>query len=483
MGLRVLICSSEAVPFAKTGGLADVAGALPKALAAMGHDVRVALPRYSSIDAKKFALQRIAGPLAVPMGDAAVQVSVDASDAIPGASSYLIDSPKHFGRKALYGEPDDGERFALFSRAVLEFLRQSEWKPEVIHCNDWQTGLIPVYLKTSYKGDRALSDIATLYTVHNLAYQGVFAPETLSAIGIDRSLLTPDRLEFYGQVSFMKGGLVFADVLSTVSETYSREIQTGEFGERLEGVLARRSDDLFGVLNGIDYDEWDPETDQLLPARYTAADLKGKAANKAALQRRMGLPERADVPMFGLVSRLAGQKGLDILSDVLPHLFQLDVQFALLGTGEQHYHDLLSDFAKRYPDTLGFVLGFDNPLAHLIYAGSDLFLMPSRYEPCGLGQMISLRYSTIPIVRHTGGLADTITDYDPQAGAGNGFSFKEHTPVALCGAIARALLTMKTPPAWQRLVQNAAAADFSWGRSARCYVQLYQRATERRRSR
>ena len=481
MGLRVLVCSSEVVPFAKTGGLADVAGALPKALAAMGNDIRVCLPKYASVDAKKFALQRHAGPFAVPMS-ATMQVGVDTSDAIPGVTTYFIDSPRHFDRKGLYGEPDDAERFALFSRATLEFLRQSEWKPDIIHCNDWQTGLIPVYLKTAYKNDPALSRIATLYTIHNLAYQGVFPPDALARAGLDRSLFNMAGLEFYGQVNFMKGGLIFADLLSTVSEAYSREVQTAEFGERLEGVLAGRRGDLFGVLNGLDYDEWNPETDQLTPTHFSADDLNGKAADKAALQKKLNLPQRSDAPMFGLVSRLASQKGLDILSDVLPHMLQLDVQFALLGTGEHHYHDLMSGFAKQYPDKLGLLLGYDNPLAHLIYAGSDFFLMPSRYEPCGLGQMISLRYGTIPIVRHTGGLADTITDFDPKTGGGNGFSFREHTAVALFGAVARALLTMNAQPAWQRLVQNAMAADFSWGRSAKSYLDLYQRAVDRRRS-
>jgi starch synthase len=481
MGLRVLVCASEVVPFAKTGGLADVAGALPKALAALGHDVRVALPKYAVIDSTKFGANPLGAPFRVPMG-ANMQVGVEVSEAIPGVKTYLIDSPEHFDRKALYGEPDDAERFALFSRAVLELLRKSDWRPEVIHANDWQAGLIPVYLKSSYKSDPELSPIATLYTIHNLAYQGAFGPETLTKVGLDRSLFTMDGLEFFGQVNFMKGGLIYADLLSTVSQAYSREIQTAEFGERLEGVLAGRSQDLFGVLNGIDYDEWDPATDQLLPARFSADDLRGKAANKAALQKKLGLPDRPEVPVFGLVSRLAGQKGLDILSEALPHLLQLDVQFALLGTGEHQYHDLLSAVAKKHPTKLGLVLGFDNLLAHQIYAGSDFFLMPSRYEPCGLGQMISLHYGTIPIVRQTGGLADTITDYNSQTGRGNGFSFREHTAVALFGAIARALLTMKVQPAWQRLVQNAMSSDFSWGRSAKSYAELYQRAIERHRS-
>jgi starch synthase len=478
MGLKVLVCASEVVPFAKTGGLADVAGALPKALAALGHDVRVAMPRYSAIDGKKLKLAPMGAPFRVSLG-ANTEVSVFVSDAIPGVKTYLIDSPKHFDRKSLYGDADDGDRFALFSRAVLEFLRKSDWKPQVIHANDWQTGLMPVYLKSSYRDDPTLSPIATLYTIHNLAYQGAFGPEMLNRAGLDRSLFTIDGLEFYGQVNFMKGGLLFADLLSTVSAAYSREIQTAEYGERLEGVLAKRSADLFGVVNGIDYDEWNPASDPLLPARFNASDLKGKAANKAALQKKLGLPDRPDAPVFGLVSRLATQKGLDILSEVLPHLLQLDVQFALLGTGEHYYHDLLSNVAKQHPEKVGLVLGFDNALAHQIYAGSDFFLMPSRYEPCGLGQMISLRYGTVPIVRHTGGLADTVSDYNPQTERGNGFSFREHSAVALFGAISRALLTMRAAPAWQKLVQNAMASDFSWGRSAQAYVELYQRAIDR----
>jgi len=482
MSLRILLCASEVVPFAKTGGLADVAGALPKALAALGHEVRVALPRYQGIDAKQAKPKPVGSPVSVPLGKETVKVGVEVSEQIPGVKAYLLDCPRYFHRGGLYGEPDDAERFAVFCRGLLQFLRRDQWRPQVIHANDWQTGLIPVYLKTAYAGDDRLSAIATVYTIHNLAYQGVFPPETMDQVGLDHSLFTPEALEFYGQVNLMKGGLLFADLLSTVSETYSREIQTAELGERLEGVLAKRQADLFGVLNGIDCEEWNPAADSLLPARYGPDDLAGKAANKAALQEKLNLPQRPEVPLFGLVSRLAGQKGLDILAEVMPHLLQLDVQFALLGTGEQQYHDLLSDLAKRHPAKLGLTLGFDNPLAHLIYAGSDFFLMPSRYEPCGLGQMISLRYGTIPIVRRTGGLADTVVDFNPESGQGNGFSFRDHTAVALFGAIARALLTLKVQPAWRRLVQNAMASDFSWGRSAQAYVELYRRAIKRHRS-
>jgi starch synthase len=480
MALRALVCSSEVVPFAKTGGLADVAGALPKALAALGHDVRVALPKYGSIDSGKIKSRKI-DSFKVRMGTRAHSVSVETSDALHGVVTYLVNSPRHFRRDSLYGEPDDPERFALFCRAVIEFLRRHDWKPQLIHGNDWQTALLPVYLKTHCADDPDLSPIATLHTVHNLGYQGLCDPGVLDRIGLDRSLFSVEGLEFYGQVNFLKGALVFADLLNTVSETYSREIQTPEYGERLQGVLARREQDLYGVLNGLDHEEWNPATDSSIAATYDAQNLEGKSADKAALQERFDLPRQPHVPIFGLVSRLASQKGLDLLAEVLPHLLRLDVQFCLLGTGEQTYHDLLSRLAARHPKRMGLVLGFDNPLAHQIYAGSDCFLMPSRYEPCGLGQMISLRYGTVPIVRHTGGLADTITEFNPETGEGNGFSFKEHNPVALLAALARALLTMKVNQAWSRLLSNAMACDFSWDRSARRYAELYQLAIERHR--
>jgi starch synthase len=352
----------------------------------------------------------------------------------------------------------------------------------VIHGNDWQTALIPVYLRTSYAQHPQLSGIGSLQTIHNLAYQGLFDPPVLQAVGLDQSLFTTDALEFYGKANFLKGGLVFADLLNTVSKKYAEEIQTRDYGERLEGVLTKRRDDLYGILNGLDYEAWNPAADRFIEANYDARNLKPKAANKAALQRRLELPERADVPVFGLVSRLASQKGLDVLAEVLPHLLRLDVQFAFLGTGEQYYQDLLSRLAADHPDKIGLALTFDNALAHQIYAGSDMFLMPSHYEPCGLGQMISLRYGTIPVVRSTGGLADTVTDFNVESGEGNGFSFQEHTAVALIGAVARAILTFKTPPTWAQLMRNALAADFSWDRSARQYADLYQRVADRRRS-
>jgi starch synthase len=482
MGLRVLICTSEAVPFAKTGGLADVAGSLPRALAGLGHDVRLALPKYAVIDGKKIESQGIGPSIDVPLGSRSVEVGFELSPAIHGVPTYLVNCPTFFAREGLYGHPDDAERFALFCRAVLRFVEEGDWKPDVIHCNDWQTALVPVLLRTTYSDHPDLSKIGTVYTIHNLAYQGVFDAAVMQAVGLDQSLFSLHGLEFYGKVNFLKGGLVFADLLNTVSEKYAEEIQTREFGERLEGVLTERREDLYGILNGIDYAVWDPSSDRLLEANYGPEDLGGKAVNKAAIQRRYELEERPDVPLIGLVSRLANQKGLDILAKALPHLLTWDVQFVLLGTGEQHYHDLLSGLASRHATKMGVALEFDNTLAHQIYAGSDMFLMPSRYEPCGLGQMISLRYGTIPIVRSTGGLADTVEEYDPVGGAGNGFAFEEYGPVALLGSIGRGVLTYQDGGSWARLVQNAMSADFSWERSAAKYAELYSRAVRRRRS-
>jgi len=478
--MKILVCSSEVVPFAKSGGLADVAGALPQVLNARGHEARVAMPNYALVNQEKAKPAR-AGEVTVFMGEEPVTAAILVSERVPGMPAYLVDCPRYFSGKPLYGEAEDPERFAFFCRAMLEFLRTSDWTPDVIHCNDWQTALIPVYLKTTYADDPKLKAIATLFTVHNLAYQGVFDPAVMERVGLEADLFTPDRLEFYGAVNFLKGGLVYADVLNTVSETYSREIQTEEYGERLEGVLADRREDLFGVINGIDYEAWNPETDRHLAAHYDADDLAGKAACKADLQQKLNLPTRPEAPLFGLVSRLASQKGLDLLAEVLPHLLRMDVQFALLGSGEKDYQDLLTDLASQHPSKMAAVIGFDNRLAHRIYAGCDFFLMPSHYEPCGLGQLISVRYGTIPVVRHTGGLADTITDYAPDTGEGNGFSFAERSAVALLGAMFRGMMTKQEGAAWTRLVRNAMACDFSWDRSAEAYVGLYQRAGERHR--
>jgi len=480
--LNVLICAGEVVPFAKTGGLADVAGSLPKALADLGHDVRVALPKYRDVYEKHLLLRDVAAGLRIRYRGREHPVAIQQSDAIESVTTYLLACDPLFARSGLYGHPDDAERFTVYQRAVLAMFEGLDWVPDIIHCNDWQTALIPVYLNTD--NDLPCSP-ATLYTVHNLAYQGLFPREAITDAGLPDSLYSVDAMEFWGQVSMMKAGIVFADMVSTVSPTYAKEIQTPEFGERLEGVLTGRRKQLVGIVNGLDYDVWDPASDKFIAAPYGAKQPDGKAAARKALQERLGLPKR-HVPVFGLISRLTAQKGLDILEAALPEVLKHDLQIVVLGTGDQHYHALLSGLAQEYPKRVSATLAFDNELAHMIYAGSDMFLMPSRYEPCGLGQMIAMRYGSIPVVRQTGGLADTVSEFDPATGRGNGFLFKGYDPKGLVAAVGRSL-DAHASDAWAKLVANAMNADFSWKRSAKRYAQVYAKAialhAERRRAR
>jgi len=477
--MKVLVCVSEAVPFAKTGGLADVAGALPLALAEQGCEVRLALPRYRTVP---LGLLQRAGTVTAAVGEDSVsgtifETTLDGS-LVP---VWLVDQPRFFDRNGLYGEggrdyPDNLARFTFFCRAILAWLDHQSWRPDVLHCNDWQTALIPV-LATAEEARR----VPTLLTIHNLAYQGVFSPEQYALTGLPASLFTPRGLEFWSQVNVLKGGLIFADVLNTVSETYAREIQTEPYGAGLDGVLRDRRDDLFGILNGVDYGSWDPSADPLIAATYSPDDLSGKRACKQQLQRAFRLPQE-DVPLIGMVTRLADQKGLDLVIEVIDEILRTGAQLVVLGTGEPKYHDLLKGLATRHPQQVGVELGFDNPLAHQIEAGADMFLMPSRYEPSGLNQLYSLRYGTIPIVRRTGGLADSIVDLTPKTlvgGTANGFVFQEHTGRALLEALQRALVTFKDRATWRRLQQTGMRADFSWARSARKYLELYERARAR----
>jgi starch synthase len=400
----------------------------------------------------------------------------------------MVDHPGYFDRPGLYGEggrdyEDNLERFAFFCRAALGWCRQSGWIPDVIHCNDWQTALVPVYLKTVESKDPDLRQVATLLTVHNLAYQGVFPAEKFPATGLPREMFSPAALEFWGKVNLLKGGLMFADLLSTVSPTYAHEIQTPEFGSGLEGVLRERADDLYGILNGADYTVWDPWVDDLIPARYSAADLSGKAVCKAQLQREFGLAMTPDKPLLGVVSRLADQKGLDLIAACLDRIVAAGAQFVLLGTGDPKYEDLFRRAAKSHPSSVGVRIGFDERLAHWIEAGADIFLMPSRYEPSGLNQLYSLRYGTVPVVRRTGGLADSITDATPDAierGEATGFVFEEYTADAFWAAVERALAAYRDPEVWSKLVQAGMAADFSWDRAAAGYIDLYRKAVAKR---
>ena len=479
--LRLLLISSEVEPFAKTGGLADVAGALPQALATLGHDVRVLMPKYRGVE--RHGTLRTAVPrVRVPIGDRTTEGALLEGRLGRAVPVYFLAHDHYYDRPALYGTGqgdylDNCERFIFFCRGALEALRALGWTPHVIHANDWQSGLVPVYLETLYKDDPALGEVATLFTIHNLAYQGVFWHFDMPLTGLGWDLFTPAGLEFYGKLNFLKGGLVFADVLNTVSKTYAQEIQTAEFGCGLEGVLQYRRADLHGVVNGIDVAAWDPATDRDLTKPYSAEDLAGKAACKQALAQELGI-DADGAPIIGIVSRLAAQKGLDLVLAALPELVDAGFALALLGAGEPGLETAFGDSARASRGRVAIRTGFDNALARRIYAGADMFLMPSRYEPCGLGQMISMRYGTIPIVRRTGGLADTVVEARPARRTGTGFGFAEPTARALLEAATRALAAYREPALWRQLQRNAMAQDFSWPASAREYVALYRKAAK-----
>jgi starch synthase len=482
--MRILLASSEVVPFAKTGGLADVAGALPKALAKLGHDVRVVLPRYRIVDPVKYQLRQVMASLSVPVAGRTVDATIW-EGAIGPVPVLLVAHDGYYSRDALYqtkeGDyPDNAERFAFFSRAVLEVTRALNFIPDIYHCNDWQTGLIPTYLRTSLQGAREFQAAGVLFTVHNLGYQGLFGPEALASANLGHELFHPFGIEFYGKVNFLKAGLIFADLITTVSKKYSQEIQTEEFGHGLEGVLLARAKDVHGILNGIDYDEWHPSRDAFIAARFSRDDVAGKATCKADLQRAFGLPERADVPLLAVISRLAPQKGMDLVAEALDAMLELDAQFVLLGTGDAALHEAFEGAKARHGSRIGLMLGFDVGLSHKIEAGADMFLMPSRYEPCGLNQMYSLAYGTVPIVRATGGLDDTIQPFDPATGQGTGFKFSGTTSEALLETVRTAVALFRQPDHWRRLVRNGMACDFSWDRSAREYEALYRQIVARR---
>jgi starch synthase len=478
--VRILLVASEVEPFAKTGGLADVTGALPKALAALGHDVRVLTPKYRGVERHSGPLTTAIPQIRIPIADRHSEGAVLEGRMGPNIPVYFLANDHYYDRDGLYGTPDGDywdncERFIFFCRGTVEAVRGLGWQPQVIHCHDWQTGLIPVYLETLYRGDAVCGPIATLFTIHNLAYQGVFWHYDMPMSGLGWDLFTPAGIEFYGKINFLKGGLVFADLLNTVSRTYAREIQTPEFGCGLEGVLRERSQDLHGVINGIDYEVWNPETDPEIPKRYTAEDLEGKRICKASLREELGLRDGPGL-LIGMVTRLAEQKGLDLVLAALPDLVAQGCQLALLGSGEPALEHAFAEASERYPGQVVARSGYEPSLARRIYAGADCFLMPSRYEPCGLSQLISLRYGTVPIVRWTGGLRDTVREFDPATRAGTGFGFEAFSAEALAEAVRRALAVYREPERWRRLVRNGMAEDFSWEASAREYAALYRKA-------
>ena len=475
--MRILMVASEALPFAKTGGLADVLGSLPRALRRLGHDVDVVIPRYRGITAG----DRI-GRVSVSFGAQVTDADLFATTS-DGVRTVFIDHPVYFDRDYLYGTgghdyADNAERFAFLARGALEWAATGQ-PYHVIHAHDWQAGLVPVLLRTAFADHPWLGTVPAVFTIHNLAYQGIFDASWLPRLGLGWDLMNIDALEFWGRISYLKGGILFSRTITTVSPTYAREIQTPEFGFGFDGILRYRAADLVGILNGIDYDQWDPARDPHLVVPYNVSRLEGKIETKRAVLDAYRLPVTERMlarPLVGMISRMVDQKGFDLLAALADDLPRLDASFVLLGTGERRYEDLWLGLAARYPDRVGARIGFDEGLAHRIEGGSDLFLMPSRFEPCGLNQMYSLRYGTVPLVRATGGLADTVMNFDPSIGEGTGFTFVDYSPQALLGTLRWALSIYQDREQWRRIQRAGMQQDFSWDASAREYVKLYERA-------
>ncbi len=471
--LKVLIVSSEAVPYAKSGGLGDVIGSLPQALKKIGVDVRVVIPKYNSIKNELLQDLTYINATTIQLGWRSQSASIfqNASE-VP---TYLIENDYYFGRYHLYGFWDDNERFAFFSKAVIEMLDLIDFKPDIIHCNDWQTGPISLFLKEKYGKLCYFSNVKTVFTIHNMQYQGVFGKETLNLLDLSEQNYNAGNLEFYNNISYMKAGLTYSDVVTTVSETYAKEIQTGEYGYGLDGVVRSRSNDLYGILNGLDYQLNNPETDHRMYENFGINNIWVKKNNKIQLQRELNLPQR-DVPMFSIVSRLVDQKGLDLIERAFGLLMEKDIQIVILGTGDGRYEHMFHQMAAQHSEKVSINTRFDDTLAQKIYSSSDLFFMPSRFEPCGLGQIIAMRYGTIPVVRKTGGLADTVVQYNPDNRTGTGFIFENYDVGGLMWAVNYALAVYERGQQngeWNQLVQNALSVDFSWNKSAEKYVELY----------
>ncbi|WP_219837782.1 glycogen synthase GlgA [Paenibacillus sp. R14(2021)] len=470
--MNILFAASEAVPLVKTGGLADVAGALPKALLAKGADVRVILPKYGSIPAALAEQFETIATFTLRMGWRDLYCGLMKAE-IDGVIYYVIDNEYYFKRSGLYGYDDDAERFVFFCYAVLESLLYADFKPDIIHCHDWQTGLIPFLLKTRYRNDPGYRDMAAVYTIHNLKYQGVFGRELLKDLmGSGDELFGSEGIDFYGAGNCMKGGLQYADKLTTVSPTYAEEIQTEYYGEKLDGLLRYRAGDLIGIVNGIDTELFDPMNDAALRHPYRGS-LARKRKNKIALQQELGLTESEETPLIGIVSRLVGQKGFDLIEAVLEQILSENVQIAVLGSGDWHYEQMFRRAEIKRPGQVATWFGFNDGLARRIYAGSDMYLMPSQFEPCGLSQLLALRYRSVPIVRETGGLKDTVQAYNEFMGTGNGFSFTNYNAHDLLHTVQRAIQFYGNQDEWQKIVANGAKEDYSWTRSAKAYLSLY----------
>ncbi|MCH7774678.1 MAG: glycogen synthase GlgA [Bacteroidetes bacterium] len=487
--MKIAFAAAEAVPYAKTGGLADVAGSLPKELEKLGCEVKVFIPKYFLIDEEKHKLHYNWDIGEMPIRINGITRSVHVLQSIlPGSNVEVnfIDCPHYFHRHRIYtNDADEDERFILFSKGVIETLQRMQWAPDIIHCNDWQTGLLPLFVKDNYNWDRLFDETATLFTIHNIGYQGRFSTSVLFNAEIREELFYPNGpVEHDGTVSFMKTGIVFADILNTVSNKYSHEILKPDLGAGLDGILMERKEDLYGILNGVDYSIWNPKTDEYIPYHYSPEDLSGKIKNKRFLLDHFNMPFEVTVPLIGIVSRMVAQKGFDIFAEAINNLMELNAQWLILGSGEDQYEQLFRELAHKLPQKVGTYIGYNNELSHLIEAGADMFLMPSRYEPCGLNQIYSLKYGTVPIVKKTGGLADTVHDWDELISfgleTGTGFSFNDHTGYALLTSVQRALNNFKNKTVWKKIQLNGMAKDYSWKHSAEQYIELYRLAKKKR---
>jgi starch synthase len=487
MSLSILIAASEAVPFAKSGGLADVVGSLPKYLRKLGHDVRVVIPRYYRIDRSKLALQALPGLLVVPMGELGNEYCGVYEGRFPGTDIpvYFLEHEGYFGRSGLYDEGnvefhDNDRRFIFLSKASLELCKLLDFHPDIVHANDWHTAAMPLLLNTTYRQDVYVGKSASILTIHNMQYQGSFPAKTMNILDVGWEQFTFRGVEKDDQVNLLKAGINNATLLNTVSEGYAAEIQTAAFGWGLEAVVRERAADLYGILNGVDYDEWSPESDPYIVQNYSINDVSGKKMCKSSIQKAVGLPERSDVPLVGIVSRMVKQKGIDVLAAALPQILQLDLQIVMLGEGEPWAHFYFGGEAAKHSEKLAVVIGYDNSLAHKIEAGADFFLMPSAFEPCGLNQMYSLRYGTLPVVRATGGLDDSVENFDEERLTGTGFKFRDLTPGALFDTLGWAVYTWyNRPEAIDVLIRNAMEKRFTWEAAAEKYERLYLTALSR----
>lgn len=478
--MKVLFAVSECVPFAKSGGLADVTGALPKELVRQEIDIRVIMPKYGSIENNLKARMKKKAEYTVEVGWRQQYCGIEELE-FQGVTYYFVDNEYYFMREELYSYFDDGERFAFFCKAVIDSLPHINFQPDIIHCHDWHTGMIPFLLKFEYKEKKGYECIQTVFTIHNLLFQGIMPRESLKELfGLKEEYFHIDYLEFYGCINYMKGGIVAADKITTVSPTYKSEIQTGAYGEKLHELLQSRSRDLEGILNGIDLELYNPERDPFLFKNYSWKDLTNKRVNKFHLQERLGLPIKEKTPIIAMITRLTKQKGIDLVKHVFRELIAKDIQLIILGTGDDEYERFFQQMEAVYPHKCKAYIGFDEGLAHEVYAGADLFLMPSQFEPCGLGQMIAMRYGAVPIVRETGGLNDTVYSFNEQSGEGNGFSFSHYNAHDMLFTIERALSFYWDEVCWRNIVQHAMEMNYSWTQSAIKYKQLYSKLISRR---